>query len=439
MDESKEPERRVLVLGGYGFIGSALIRALQRAGHAVTGLGRDLDQARRAVPGAAFVRGDLRDLQTPQDWADLIKGFDLVVNAAGQLQASDSELSRVQTQAIVALGRACAAAQVGVVQISAAGARLDSATAFMRSKAEADAALMQLAEQTAIWVLRPGLVLGQGAFGGTALLRMLAAVPLVQPLALRDAQIQCVGLEDLAQVVVEAAQGALPPGDYDLVEDVPHSLQEVLRQSRSWLGFAPARAVLALPAPLVGLTAGLADGLGRLGWRSPLRSTAMAVLQEGVAGDPEPYRRAMGRGLPALTQILGAMRAGREHRLEARMLLVMPFAVAILSLFWMASGVIAVFQQDAAALHLTAVGWSQGLAQACVLFWALVDIALALALLWRPWARRACLGMVTITLIYLCAASLVTPMMWLDPLGPLVKTLPGMMLALVAHQLLQER
>lgn len=47
--------------------------------------------------------------------------------------------------------------------------------------------------------------------------------------------------------------------------------------------------------------------------------------------------------------------------------------------------------------------------------------------------------MVAVTLFYLGAASLVTPQMWSDPLGPLVKTLPGLMLALITHQLLQER
>lgn len=47
--------------------------------------------------------------------------------------------------------------------------------------------------------------------------------------------------------------------------------------------------------------------------------------------------------------------------------------------------------------------------------------------------------MAAVSLIYLAAASAVTPQMWADPLGPLVKVLPGLLLALITHQLLQER
>lgn len=432
--------QRVLVLGGYGFLGAAIVAGLQKAGLAVSVFGRRADLAARVLPGVAFVQGDLAQLTQPEAWKALLQDIDLVVNAAGQLQASEAELNRVQHLAIAALGRICAQQGTGVIQISAAGAGQQASTSFLRSKARADADLMVGAKAGArIWVLRPGLVLGQGSFGGTALLRMLAAVPVVQPLALGTARIQCVGLMDVSRVVVEAATGELPPGCYDLVEDEPHELQEILAQNRAWLGFAPARSSLTLPSWMVSLTAWLADGLGHLGWRSPMRRTAIAVLEDGVSGDPTAYRAASGKKMATLAQILSGLRAGREHRLEARMLLLMPFVVGLLFAFWACSGIVAIWQLDRAAMHLTEAGWSSRLATVAVLFWAVVDIALALALLWRPWATRACLGMAMVTLIYLGAASVVTPVMWSDPLGPLVKVLPGFMLALVAHQLLQER
>ncbi|MEP2715330.1 SDR family oxidoreductase [Pseudophaeobacter sp.] len=439
MANRDNPKAAVLVLGGYGFIGAEVVRALTRAGHAVTVFGRDAQMARRVLPLTPFVAGDLCDFSTAQDWLPVIQGFDLVVNAAGQLQAPAAELDQVQHLAIAALAQACAEAGPGLVQISAAGASLSSPTEFMRSKAEADAVVLQQAAHTKVWVLKPGLVLGQGAFGGTGLLRMLAAVPLVQPLTLGQVQIQSVGLEGVAGAVVQAVQGDLPSGSYDLVEDHPQSLQEILAATRAWLGFAPARAQISLPKPLVRFTAWIADGLGHLGWRSPLRSTAIRVLEQGVAGDAAPYRQATGQGLAALPLIYAGLRAGREHRLEARMLLAMPFAVTVLALFWFLSGAISLFQLEAAARHLTQQGWGGGLARVSVGFWALVDIGLALALLWRPWAREACLGMVAVTVFYLGAATLVTPQMWSDPLGPLVKTLPGLMLALITWQLLQER
>ena len=46
---------------------------------------------------------------------------------------------------------------------------------------------------------------------------------------------------------------------------------------------------------------------------------------------------------------------------------------------------------------------------------------------------------VLVSLIYLLGASLLTPQLWLDPLGPLVKVLPGLVLAVVARITLETR
>ena len=61
------------------------------------------------------------------------------------------------------------------------------------------------------------------------MLRMLAAFPWVQPIAVPDAKIQTVSLHDVATAVVAAAEGQIPNGqDLDLVEPEVHSLREVL-------------------------------------------------------------------------------------------------------------------------------------------------------------------------------------------------------------------
>lgn len=429
---------RVLVLGAYGFIGAEVVRALQSAGCAVTGLGRNPEQAARVLPGLPFVAADLRRLTQAEDWGGLLRDVDVVVNCAGVLQdMAPGELEAVHHTAIAALAQACAGRDIAVVQVSAAGAGPQASTEFMRSKARGDAAL--LGSGGRVHVLRPGLVIGQGAFGGTLLLRMLAGVPLVQPVALPQAQIQSVSMQDVAVAVVRAVQGGLPPGCYDLVEDQPHSLEALLTATRRWLGFADAMAVLRLPQSLLPLVSICADGLGRLGWRSPLRTTAVAAIRDGVRGDPAPYRAATGQGMSALPEILASLPVGREQRLDARMALLMPLAVVVLSLFWLASGMIGLWQLETAAQLLIDTGGSAPLATVSVLFWSGVDLALGAAILWRHWAARACLAMVLVSLIYLLAATLVTPTLWADPLGPLVKVLPGALLALLCHPLLEVR
>ena len=429
--------RRVLVLGGYGLIGSGLVRAIIQRGHTVTGLGRDARTARRVLPGIAWVFHDLKDLQTPQAWAPVIAGFDVVVNAAGALQdGGGDDLSAVQEHAIVALAGAAAAAGVGLIQISAAGAAPDASTPFMATKGRADQAIARAGG--AFWIFRPGLVIAGSAYGGTQMVRMLAAMPGVQPVAAADAPIQCVGLYDVAQAVLRAVQGELASGLIcDLVEDTPQPLSRVVAAHRHWLGLGPMR-LLRVPDWMLGGVARVGDGLGRLGWRSPLRSTAVRVLADGVLGDPAPWRRAGGAIAP-LPQILARLAAGAEHRLAARMALALPLVLGVLAVFWLVSGVIGAWQVQAAAVPLVQAGWPAGLAKASVLFWAAIDVFLGLAILVRRWAAAACWGMIGVSLFYLAAASVVTPWMWLDPLGPLVKVLPAIALAALARVLLETR
>jgi hypothetical protein len=47
--------------------------------------------------------------------------------------------------------------------------------------------------------------------------------------------------------------------------------------------------------------------------------------------------------------------------------------------------------------------------------------------------------MVAVTLAYLVAGSIVRPDLWLDPLAPLMKAVPALVLALVAAALLDKR
>ncbi len=437
-EEKRQSAARVLVLGGYGFIGAEVMRVLRGKGLVVTAAGRDQATAARVLPGVPFVPMDLRQMQAVGDWARVLAEVDMVVNCAGALQDNArDDLAAVHHGAVEALGLAAAQSGISVVQVSAVGADRTAGTEFMRSKGRGDEALRNSGGP--VWILRPGLVIGQGAYGGTALLRMLAAIPGVQLMTLAQVSVQSVALHQVAMAVFAAVSGQLPPGEYDLVEDEAQSLSQVVNETRKWLGFASAKAVLNAPVWMARVLGRAADQLGRLGWRSPLRSTALKVLETGICGDPAPYRHAMGHGMASLQRIYAGLPVGSEHRLAARMALMMPLAVAVLSLFWLISGVIGFWQIGDAASTLTAVGWSNWAAVGSVVVWSIVDIALGAAILWRPWAARVCLAMAAVSLVYMAAAAVFTPGLWGDPLGPMVKVLPAMMLSLITHQMLQPR
>jgi hypothetical protein len=62
---------------------------------------------------------------------------------------------------------------------------------------------------------------------------------------------------------------------------------------------------------------------------------------------------------------------------------------------------------------------------------AFADVALGLAMLRRAWCRPAALGMMVLSVAYLMGGTLFAPALWLDPLGPLVKVLPSIVLTLI--------
>lgn len=420
--------KSVLVLGGYGLIGSACCRALIGAGFHVVGLGRSRAAAMAVSPLQEWVFHDLRTLD-PLAWKDLLEGVDVVVNAAGALQGGPKD--DLETVHNTVLERLCAAAGPGLrlVQISAAGVSLDATTEFFRSKARGDA---QVAKANCEWViLRPSLVLSLEAYGGTALLRGAAALPGFLPEVLPESMVQTVFVDDLATAVVAAARGDIPSGTIaDITEETAHPLPELLRKIRAWQGFREPRLHLRLSA-MLSFTGRVVDALGWLGWRSPLRTTAITVLQDGVRGDPGPWLTAGGAMPRGLDQTLAALPATRQERLFARLYFVFPLAIAVLSAFWLTSGLVALARPSIAALALEGSAMPAWAVGTTVIGGAFADIALGVAILWRPWCRTAALGMVAVSAVYLIGGTLFAPALWLDPLGPLVKVLPSIVLAFI--------
>lgn len=430
---------RVLVAGGYGLIGREIVRRLRADGHEVVGLGRDARSGRRADPAIAWVEADLRRMTDADAWAAHLSGVDAVVNASGALQdGPKDDLDAVQNRAIRALIVACERAGVGrFVQISAPGADPDADTAFLSTKGRADAALRG---STLDWaIFKPGLVIALDAYGGTALLRMLAAFPVVQPLALGDRRIQTVAASEVAEAVAWALTSPERLRfDADLVEPRPRPLREVVAAFRAWLGFSPARFEIAVPAAATRVLAAACDVAGALGWRSPLRTTAVRMTEREVLGDPEPWRSRSGRTPAALEQSLAALPATAQERLFAGIQLLGPLMLLILSMFWLASGVVGLARIDAAARELTGTAL-ETVARPLAAGFAVADLLIGASMLARSWTVVAALSAATLSVVYLVAATVFTPWLWADPLGPLVKVLPAMVLALVVAAWARQR
>jgi len=430
---------RVLVLGAYGLIGSEIVSALTGAGLDVRGLARDAARGRRFYPAIGWIGADMAKLKTPGAWAEYLDDVDAVVNASGTLQdGARDNLKATQENAIKALITACEERGMKLfIQISAPGARVNAPTQFMQTKAAADDALRA---SKLDWVIfKPGLVVSANAYGGTALLRLLAGFPLVQPLVLGGARIQTVAVSEVADAVLTVLRGKAPlRASYDLVEDKPHALREAVKKFRAWLGFPAARLDAEIPAWAGFALARVADAAGFFGWRSPLRTTALRVLSEDVTGDSAPWARVKGRPLMSLDETLGTIPSTIQERIFARQQLAFPIMVLTLAVFWIASGVIGLFRLDAAMPVLDGV-FSTPLSRRAVMAGAIADILIGAGILYRPTWKRAALGSIILSFVYLLAGAIFTPHLWLDPLGPFVKIIPVIALGAAVLLLGEER
>ncbi|MCX5516678.1 NADH-ubiquinone oxidoreductase [Kaistia algarum] len=439
MDAEPQRRRRILVVGGYGLIGAYVLARLQARNLDIVGFGREIEVAARRFPYAKWIAGDMATMTTPDAWQEALSGVDAVVNCAGALQNGPRDhLAVAHVEGTLALYRACVTAGVRrVVHVSAAGVVPGRPTAFNRTKQEAEDGLKALDLD---WlILRPGFVIAPSAYGGSALLRGLAAFPLVIPVVHSRSIVQPVSVEDVAEAVIRATEPWRHARlSIDIVSTDTPTFADILTRMRGWLGLAPAP-VLRIPAFLAWPFVLIADLVGGLGWRSPMRSTAMRQLKAGITGDGEAAQRVLGIKPRDFTSMLAAWPSGVQERWFARLYFLKPLAILTLALFWLASGAIGLARLDLATSTLDVIGWPPLVATGAIAVGSLAAIALGLAACVRSQSRRALKLMAVLPVLFGAAATAMQPGLWLNPLGPLVKLVPAVVLALVASALMDER
>lgn len=418
---------KILVTGAYGFIGSHIVAGLVTAGHEVVGCGRDIALGRRLIPHIRWTECDLNRDAAPADWAGRLDGVEAVINCAGILQSSAADdIYAIHRRGPVALFEACRAAGVGrVIQLSALGIEPGTETAYADSKRAADEALMAMDLD---WiVLRPSLVYASNCYGGTALFRGLATLPFAIPVPGGGHQrFQPIHMDDLVRAVLRLLEPDAP--SRILLEPVgpePMTLRDILSGLRQWLGFAPAP-VVAVPMGIVRLAAKLGDLAHWIGMRGSMRSTALSQMSRDNVADMAPFAEAVGFTPRRFADALAAEPAGPQDRWHARLVFLRPLLRFTLGLFWICSGLITAFDpaRSDALLILGLAGFDGSLAMAALWGGVAADILLGGLVLADRHVRMAGLGMIAVTTGYLAVLSLTIPELWLDPLGPLVKTLP---------------
>ena len=280
------------MLGASGLIGRFVTDDLRARGFHVVGIARRFAASQKNSP---------LDLEMPvvsMDSAALARligdhDIDVVVNCLGVLQdGPGSDTSDVHRDFVERLLRAIgdSGRAIRLIHISIPGAANDDRTAFSRTKREAEALIA--ASGIAYAILRPGFVVAPSAYGGSAMLRALAALPIDLPATESATPFQPVAVEDIAATMAWLASREIPDKAadavvWDLMQPQPVTLGGVIEQFRHAFGTADLPRI-ALPAFLLDLGARLGDLASLLGWMPPMRTTAIAELRRGVTGDPAP-------------------------------------------------------------------------------------------------------------------------------------------------------
>jgi uncharacterized protein YbjT (DUF2867 family) len=271
---------RVLVVGASGFIGSALVARLRSRGEEVVGVSRSQVNCQTDRVYAL----DIARVRHSSEWARPLQGVDAVVNCAGILQDGPRDSTEgVHTSGLRVLLDACE--RYGVrrfVHLSAVGVDRETPSAFSRSKLKGDEGL---AARDLDWViLRPSVVIGRAAYGGSALIRALAALP-IRPKFAAAGNLQPVHLDDLLHTVEFFLQSQAPTKKIlEIVGPERKSLDNWIGLFREWFGQSPAR-LFDLPDYLARLFYWAGDGTRMLGWRAPIKLRRDPKSRQLTQGD----------------------------------------------------------------------------------------------------------------------------------------------------------
>ena len=257
--------KRILILGGTGFVGRHICTRLSQAGWSAIVPSRSPAAARHlaGLPRVDVVPGDVHDEAT---LIRLLAGADAVVNLVAILHGSEAAFEQVHVELPKKLARACAAAGVRrLVQVSALGAALDGPSMYQRSKARGEAVLHTeaAADFLDLTVLRPSVIFGAQDKFLNVFAQLQRMFPLI-PLAGADTRFQPVWVEDVAAAVMRCLQDDATIGQtFEACGPEVFTLRDLVRLAGQYAGVnqGRGRAVFALPMPLARVQAWVMERL----------------------------------------------------------------------------------------------------------------------------------------------------------------------------------
>jgi nucleoside-diphosphate-sugar epimerase len=294
---------RIFVAGASGTIGVPLVRALVGAGYDVTALTRSQDkQAMLRALGARPVVADALDATALRRVVEAARPSHVIhqltaLPKAGASRASDlaptNRLRREGTRHLLEAAVSAGASRFVVGSFALLQGMAESPNRHVREAVEAvqsmEAQVLSATEEGKI----EGVILRYGLFYGAenpATQRMMTMVRRRWMPVIRndDGLLPCIHLDDAVSATVAAVHRGRPGAIYDIVDDRPVSMSDIIRAMAEATGAPPPRSVPAwLPrvlspflASMTTLRLSLANDQARadLGWRPKF-----ATYRDGLA------------------------------------------------------------------------------------------------------------------------------------------------------------
>ncbi len=276
--------KRVLILGGSGFVGSHVCNKLAALPWRITLPTRHQTHARHLqhLPQVDVVQAHVHD---PAVLRALVAGHDAVINLVAILHGDAAAFERTHVVLVKALAQACLDAGVSrLVHVSALGAE-DQApekapSMYLRSKSQGEAVLKQAAaEGLQLTLLRPSVIFGAQDKFFNLFARLQKLFPVI-PLAGAQARFQPVWVEDVAQAIVHCLATPRTAGHtYELCGPQVFTLKALVELAGAFSGVRRGRGrpILALPEALGRLQAQLMAWLPGPTLMSPDNMDSMRV------------------------------------------------------------------------------------------------------------------------------------------------------------------
>ena len=249
--------KKVLVLGGTGFVGSHVCQKLALLPLRITLPTRRPDNAKhlQSLPTVDVLQADVHDETV---LARLVAGHDAVVNLIAILHGTEAAFNRVHVELPQKLASACQTAGVRrVVHVSALGAALDAPSMYQRSKARGEQVLK--ASALDLTLLRPSVIFGAEDKFLNVFAKLQQIFPVI-PLAGADTRFQPVWVDDVAHAIVQCLQDPQTAGQiFDLCGPDVMTLRQLVEFSgkASGIRHGQGRPVFGLPLALGRLQAAL--------------------------------------------------------------------------------------------------------------------------------------------------------------------------------------